>query len=57
MAVFDQSRDDRAAEHERCRRRRDQSIVVLTAEARRGCAQRLGGGVNQNLARRTGNRR
>jgi hypothetical protein len=33
-AVFDQFGDDRAAERERCRRRRDQSIVVLTAEAR-----------------------
>ena len=29
-AVFDQFGDDRAAERERCRRRRDQSIVVLT---------------------------
>jgi hypothetical protein len=34
MAAFDQSRDDRAAERERCLRRRDQSIVLLTAEAR-----------------------
>jgi hypothetical protein len=34
MAAFDQSRDDRAAERERCRRRCDQSIVLLTAEAR-----------------------
>jgi hypothetical protein len=34
-AVFDHFGEDRAAERERCRRRRDQSIVVLTAEARR----------------------
>jgi hypothetical protein len=34
MAAFDQSRDDRAAERERCLRRRDQSIVVPTVEAR-----------------------
>ena len=34
-AVFDHFGEDRAAERERCRRRRDQSIVVVTAEARR----------------------
>lgn len=34
MAAFDQSGDNRATEPERCLRRRDQSIVVLTVEAR-----------------------
>jgi hypothetical protein len=42
MAAFDQSRDDRAAERERCLRRPDQSIVVLTAEA---CSPRPDGGI------------
>ena len=50
MAAFDQSRDDRAAERERCLRRRDQSIVVLTAEAR---SPRQDGGIAHFVKLRT----
>ena len=50
MAAFDQSRDDRAAERERCLRRRDQSIVVLTAEAR---SPRQDGGIAHSVKLRT----